>query len=361
MVAMSGGVDSSVAAALLKNQGYDVVGVFMRFWSESPKDNISLDDFVNRCCSLESERAARSVAEIIGIPFYSINVVQEFKKAIVDHFLREYGRGVTPNPCVVCNKEIKFKFLIEKAKSMGADLVATGHYARRGRVAGRGSQTAGYKLLKAKDRNKDQSYFLYNITQFQLVSYLFPIGDYLKPEVRKLAKKFKLPTWDRRESQEICFISDNDIKRFLSEYLHLKPGNIADVSGKIIGTHKGLALFTIGQRQGLGIGGGKPYYVVKLNRKKNQLVVTSNPKDSLLFRNNLTVKNVNWISGKKPKLPLQCLATVRYRHKPEKAMVTQKLKKYRVDFAKPQRAVTSGQSVVFYQGQEVLGGGVIGL
>ncbi len=373
-VAMSGGVDSSVAAALLVKQGYDVMGVFMHFWFEPPKEQFHLDNFVNRCCSLEAEKMARGVCEKIGIPFYTLNVAEDFKKAVVDYFLNDLRNGATPNPCVVCNKEIKFKLLLEKAKGFGADAVATGHYARRGRQMANGkwqmanqkiqilnkSQTAAFKLLKAKDKNKDQSYFLYNLTQSQLSRYLFPVGDYLKTDVRKMAKKLKLPVWNRPESQEICFISDNDIRRFISEHLDLTGGRIIDMSGKVLGAHKGLPLFTIGQRHGLGIGGGKPYYVVRMDYKTYELVVTSSPEDKALFCDALIAENVNWISGKLPLKPVKCQVSIRYRHKPEEAVVTfLKNGKYGVVFADPQRAVTAGQSVVFYKGEEVLGGGVI--
>jgi len=362
-VAMSGGVDSSLAAALLVKQGYDVMGVFMHFWSEAPKGQIELDEFVNRCCSLEAEKMARGVCKKIGIPFYTLNVAEEFKKAVVDYFLKELAKGVTPNPCVVCNKEIKFKLLLEKAESFGADLVATGHYARLRRkfkVQSSKFKVAEYHLLKAKDKNKDQSYFLYNLTQAQLAKYLFPIGDYLKTDVRKMAKKLGLPAWDRPESQEICFISDNDIKRFISARLDLTPGKIIDVTGKVLGTHSGLPLFTIGQRHGLGIGGGKPYYAVRMDYKTHELIITSNLEDRLLYRKDLVAESVNWISGKAPSRPVKCEATIRYRHKPEDAIVKSMSNgKCEVVFATPQRAVMPGQSVVFYQGNEVLGGGII--
>ncbi len=359
-VAMSGGVDSSVAAALLAKQGYDVVGVFMHFWSETPKGNLPLDEFVNRCCSLEAEKMARGVCKKIGIPVYALNIASEFKKAVVDYFLRELEKGNTPNPCVVCNKEIKFKLLLEKAAGLGADMVATGHYARLRRETRNKFKTPIYKLLRAKDKNKDQSYFLYNLTQSQLAKYLFPIGDYLKTDVRRMAKRLKLPVWDRPESQEICFISDNDVRRFISEHIKMIPGKIIDTDGKEVGAHNGLPLFTIGQRRGLGIGGGAPYYVVKLDYKNHNLIVTSDPNDKLLYRDNLIAENVNWVSGKVPLKPVKCKVTVRYRHKSEKAAVKSRKKgKCEVKFIAPERAVMPGQSAVFYEGNEVLGGGVI--
>ncbi|MBU3924730.1 tRNA 2-thiouridine(34) synthase MnmA [Patescibacteria group bacterium] len=359
-VAMSGGVDSSVAAALLVKQGYDVIGVFMHFWLETSKDELSSDEFANRRRSLEAEKTARGVCEKIGIPLYTLNAAREFKKAVVDYFLSELKKGATPNPCVVCNKEIKFKLLLEKAESFGADGVATGHYARKLKVKSEKLKVE-YHLLKARDKNKDQSYFLYNLTQSQLAKYLFPIGDYLKTDVRKMAKKFNLPAWNRPESQEICFISDNDIKRFIGAHLDLTPGKILDKSGKVIGRHAGLPLFTIGQRHGMGIGGGAPYYAVKMDYKTRELIVTSNPKDKMLYRDSLIAENVNWISGKMILETVKCKATIRYRHKPEEAIIKPLSDgKCEVVFAAPQRAAAPGQSVVFYRRNEVLGGGVIG-
>lgn len=353
IVAMSGGVDSSVAAALLKKQGYDVTGVFMHFWAEEPKDGIPLNDFVNRCCSLEAEKMAHRVCDILKVPFYSINIAAEFKKEVVDYFLAEFRSGRTPNPCIICNKEIKFKLLLRKAQELGADFIATGHYARKEFKKGL------WELLKAKDSNKDQSYFLYNITQEQLSHYFFPIGDYFKSDVRKLAKKFNLPTADRPESQEICFIADNDIRRFLKDHLKLTPGDIVDTAGKIIGRHEGLPLFTIGQRHGLGIGGGKPYYVASLDYGQNRLIVVSDSNDKELYKKVLIARDINWVSGKTPKFPFKCQATVRYRHKPEGATIEAAGDNVKVSFASPQRAITCGQSAVFYKGNEVLGGGVI--
>jgi len=362
-VAMSGGVDSSVAAALLKKQGYDVMGVFMRFWSEPPQGELELDEFANRCCSVEAEKMARNVCEKIGLPFYILNIAQEFKKAVVDYFLSELKKGATPNPCVVCNKEIKFKLLMEKAEGLGADFIATGHYARVKReTKNQKPKTKNYEyyLLKAKDKSKDQSYFLYNLTQSQLAKYLFPVGDYLKTDARKKAKKLDLPVWNRPESQEICFISDNNIRRFISEHLDLAPGKIIDTAGKVLGRHSGLPLFTIGQRHGLNIGGGAPYYAVKMDYKTQELIVTSDPEDKLLYRGNLVAEKVNWISGRGPQKSIKCQATIRYRHKMEEAIVKPLGKgKYEVSFERPQRAVTSGQSAVFYKGNEVLGGGII--
>lgn len=347
IVAMSGGVDSSVAAALLKKEGFDIVGVFMKFWSE--KDKKGLTCVANRCCTPESERKARLVAEKLGTPFYVFDFAKEFEKKVVDYFLRAHKIGLTPNPCVVCNKEIKFGLLFKKLLSLDADFIATGHYA--------GIKTnGGFKLLKGKDKAKDQSYFLWQLSQKVLEHTLFPVGHYTKTEVRKLAKKFKLPVIDIPESQEICFIHTT-ISDFLAEHLKSKPGKIIDTKGRVIGEHQGLWFYTIGQRKGIKIPQG-PYYVLDKDMKRNVLIVTKDEKD--LFRKELTAKDVNWISGGEPKLPLKVRAKIRYGHEPFPATIEKdKNDKIKVVFSKPQRAVTPGQSVVFYVGQDLLGGGII--
>lgn len=362
IVATSGGVDSSVAAALLKRAGYDVVGVFIKFWF-SGKEN------ENRCCSSESEKRARRVAKILNIPFYVFNFEKEFKRRIVDKFLDGYKKGITPNPCVVCNKEIKFGLLLEKALKLGADYVATGHYARLRREfpislshsRSENFQFSKYKLLKGRDKNKDQSYFLWQLNQKQLKHILFPVGDYTKTEVRKLAKRFNLPTFETPESQEICFVP-KDINDFLKKYLKPKPGPIAEQVHcgvkKIIGQHSGLHFYTIGQRKGIKLPGG-PYYVLDKDLKKNCLIVTKNEKD--LLKKELIVKNVNWTSGNLPKLPLKVKARIRYRHEPNMVTLTKNLRSkiLNLKFVRPQRAITPGQSAVFYRGEELLGGGII--
>jgi tRNA-specific 2-thiouridylase len=366
VVAMSGGVDSSVSAALLKRSGFDVVGIFMKFW----KDGKSAD---NSCCSIESEKLARAVAKQIGIPFYVLNAEKEFKKTVVDYFLAEYKKGNTPNPCVVCNKTIKFGFLINKALSLGADFVATGHYCRTGNArsatsfssllvtpfvpAGTSGPGAAKSLLprlyKGEDSNKDQSYFLWQLDQKQLSHVLFPVGGYTKSEVRKLAKKFKLPTAETPESQEVCFIQDTT-NNFLKKYLKSKPGKIIDKSGKILGQHQGLWFYTIGQRRGLEIQQG-PWFVVDKDFKKNILIVSKNEKD--LEKKELIAKDVNWITPQK--LPLNAEVKIRYKSNLAKAKISKNVKSIKIVFQKPQKAVTPGQSAVFYKGKELIGGGVI--
>jgi len=344
VVAMSGGVDSSVSAALLKQTGFNVVGVMMKFWKEG-------SDGKNRCCSIESEKLARLVAKKIGIPFYVINAEREFKKKVVDYFIKEYKSGNTPNPCVVCNKEIKFGLLIDKALKMGADYVATGHYAR---ILG-GSANKLF-LLKGRDIEKDQSYFLWQLNQKQLSKVLFPVGGYTKTQVRELAKKLDLPTAETPESQEVCFVQDTT-NNFLKKYLKAKPGNIVDGNGKLVGKHFGLCFYTIGQRKGLELPQG-PWFVVAKDFKKNILIVSKNKKD--LLSKDLIANNVSWISGKEPKLPIKIKARIRYRAKEAGATVYKlRGKNYKLVFDKPQQAITSGQSAVFFSGQQLLGGCII--
>ncbi|MFH1820463.1 MAG: tRNA 2-thiouridine(34) synthase MnmA [Candidatus Nealsonbacteria bacterium] len=336
--AMSGGVDSSVAAALLKKQGFNVIGVFMKFWS-GPSGDVKR---WNRCCSPDSEKRARETARVLGIPFYVFNFKREFKKKVVDYFLREYKAGTTPNPCVVCNKDIKFGLLLARGLALKADFLATGHYVRKD----------GNCLLKGKDKEKDQSYFLWQLNQKQVKKILLPMGKYTKKETRALARKFDLPVADVPESQEVCFIQ-NAIEEFLGRYLKEKPGQMVNQKGKVLGQHKSLAYYTIGQRKGIGLPGG-PYFVMGKDLKRNLLILTKNEKD--LLKKELSFKKANWISDKPPKLPLRVKAKIRYRHK-EASGVIKKGNKFVFD--KPQRAVTLGQSVVFYKGQEMLGGGII--
>jgi len=318
---MSGGVDSSVAAALLKKQGYDIRGVFIRFWSEPGKEGRK-----NLCCSYDSQLHAQAVAQKLNIELRIMNLEKEFKRGVVDYFLREYEKGRTPNPCVKCNQFVKFNL---------PGLLATGHYAI----------IKNNKLCRAKDNKKDQSYFLYNLTREQLENILFPVGEYTKEEVKIMAKKWQLPC-RKDESFDICFIAGKDHNKFLKRHLSLKPGNVINAKGDIIAQHQGLPLYTIGQRAGLGTG---LFYVLALDTKNNSLVVTD--KDEDLYSSKLEVEEIHWIN----KSAKKCLAQIRYGHEAVPALI----KKNFVFFDEPQRAITPGQSVVLYRGEELLGGGII--
>ncbi|MFA6919022.1 MAG: tRNA 2-thiouridine(34) synthase MnmA [Patescibacteria group bacterium] len=370
VVAMSGGVDSSVAAALLKSQGYEVLGIFMQFWFPSGEKYGE-----NRCCSLKSWQEAMQVAKIIDIPIYKVNFGKQFKKMIVDEFLKEYKAGHTPNPCVACNKFIKFDLLLKYAKTVfDADYLATGHYIRltslRASPQGRSvaiprdphgrSITASLgmtmEISRPNDLNKDQTYFLYNLKQQQLKHLLFPLGDYKKDEIRKLAKKLKLPIHDKPDSQEVCFVgaSHND---FLKKYLKPKIGKITDEQGTVLGKHDGLPLYTIGQRSGIGLSGG-PWYVAKMDFKKNVLIVTKKQERSEIFNNELKCSKVNWIINQTT-FPLKCQAQIRYHGQVANCLIEKKRAYFMVKFQEKQRAITPGQSIVFYSGKNLLGGGII--
>ncbi|HUT22013.1 MAG TPA: tRNA 2-thiouridine(34) synthase MnmA [Candidatus Bipolaricaulota bacterium] len=349
-VALSGGVDSSVAAFLLKKKGYDVFGVFAKFWSKEDGEKVR----ENICCSKESRDDAKRVCDMLGIPFYVVNLQMPFKEKVVDNFLLEYNAGKTPNPCVRCNQFIKFGELLDKVEKLGATHLATGHYSQ---VKKKGDQ---YHLYKGKDKEKDQSYFLYRLNQKQLSKIMFPVGHLTKPKVRKIAAKNGLPTAAKRESQEVCFVPSGDLQEFLADYLELKPGEIKDIdSKKVLGEHKGLALYTIGQRKGIGLAGG-PYFVVEKDDKDNVLYVTKDKNHEKLKFERLKLKNIQWLAGTRDgAFPLKCTAKIRYAS-PETAVVISKDKDgYFVEFKKPQWAVTPGQSIVFWKGKEVLGGTVI--
>ena len=356
IVGLSGGIDSSMAATLLKEQGYDVVGVFLHFWKE-PSQN---KNFENKCCSLESQQDARKIAQILDIPFYVVNVAKEFKKEVVDDFLKEIKAGQTPNPCVVCNKKIKFKILFKKMLEMKAAFVATGHYAKIQKI------NKKYHLYPASDSEKDQAYFLYNLSQKQLGKILFPLGPYKKTEIKKMAKKRNLPVFNKAESQNLCFTSEKSPNGFIRRNLALSSGDIILPNGQTIGQHEGLELYTIGQRKGINIGGTGPYYVAKRDFQKNQLIVTNNEKDENICQKNMQVKITNWVI-KEPKLPAKIKVKIRYRSheidcilKRKKVTNSKKQGIIEVEFLKPQKAVTPGQSAVFYGNKgEILGGGTI--
>jgi tRNA-specific 2-thiouridylase len=337
IIAISGGIDSAVAAAILKRADLDIGGVFMKL--------ADLPIFKER------EKKAIRVAKILGIPFSVLNLEKEFKNKVIDYFLKEYKKGLTPNPCVVCNKEIKFGLFLEKASALEADYIATGHYACLKEAKD------SIHLLRGKDKDKDQSYFLWQLNQKQLKKILFPVGNYTKSEVKRLAKRFKLPVLKMPESMEICFIQTK-INDFLSHYLKPKTGKIVNTKSEVLGEHQGLWFYTIGQRKGIKLPGG-PYYVLDKNLKKNILIVTKKEKD--LWKKELKARDVNWISGKKPKLPIIVKAKIRYRHRAAGATISynQKSKVYSLKFKVSQRAITPGQSVVFYRREELLGGGII--
>lgn len=357
-------MDSSVSAAILKKNGYDVVGVFMKFWSPrlgATRLTRGKSLYENRCCSLEAETDARKVAAKLGIPFYVIDARKEFKKRVVDYFIEEYKKGRTPNPCVECNRWIKFGFLMEKMLMLKADFIATGHYVRLRRISRRLT-----RLITAKDEKKDQSYFLWTLNQKQLKKFFFPIGDYKKSEVRPLAKKWGLPVFKKKDSQEICFIPNANIYEFLRKRIHANKGPIIMTDGRKVGEHEGLAFYTIGQRKGIKIGGIGPFYVVDKDFKKNALIVAQSDFNEALYKKEMMVSNVNWILGK-PRLPLRCKVKIRYMTKPVLATISKvqntcllaRQAKYKVLFGAPQRAITPGQSAVFYKNNELLGGGII--
>jgi tRNA-uridine 2-sulfurtransferase len=348
VVGLSGGVDSAVSAALLLKQGYSVTGVYMKNWSE---------DFGDFGCTWASDSEdARKVAQTLGVPFYIWDFEKEYRKKVVSYFLREYKKGRTPNPDVICNSEIKFKLFLDRALKLGADFVATGHYARIEKKKKRVGEE--YRLLKGIDPSKDQSYFLYTLKQRQLSRTLFPLGEYKKSEVRKMARKFKLPNADKKDSQGICFIGKINVSDFLKAHIKAKKGDILTVSGSVLGRHEGLPFYTIGQR-GMGLGGDGPYYVAYKNFKLNALIVTNKKDDPRLWRKKFTLSDLSW-TGNEPKMPFKARVAIRYHH-PEQPALIQKMNdaKLSVTFQVPQRAITEGQSAVIYKNDVLLGGGVI--
>ncbi len=367
---MSGGVDSSVAAALLVEQGYDVIGLMMRLWSEPGKEAH------NRCCTPDAMGHARHIAESLDIPFYVVDTKDVFHDTIVNFFIDGYASGVTPNPCLECNRHIRWEFLLNKALSLGAEYLATGHYARvrkkettdakrtdytdEKEIGGiREISGSKYQLLKAVDDKKDQSYVLSVMGQAQLRHAMFPVGGYTKTEIRELARKFNLPVAERPDSQDLCFLSDNDYRRFLTEHAPqvAQPGPIVDSSGKVLGQHQGLAFYTIGQRKGIGLAAPQPLYVLGTDPACNALVVGV---ESELGQTTMRVARINWVSGIAPTESFAAEVKVRYKAPPRRATITP-LDSTRagVTFEEPVRDITPGQGAVFYDGDVCLGGGII--
>jgi tRNA-specific 2-thiouridylase len=350
-IAMSGGVDSSVTAVLLKKMGHNVIGISMRLWDYSQVE----DNSFGTCCSLEDIYEARRVADTFGFPFYTLNLEADFSKSVVDYFVSSYLKGETPNPCLKCNELLKFQTLLRKVRELGCDYLATGHYAK----ISYDKKRERYILMRGKDRWKDQSYFLFTLTQEQLSRIIFPLGDYTKEEVRGLAREWGLQVAEKKESQEICFIPENDYSDFISQRDNKgSPGNIVDRSGKILGRHDGLFRYTIGQRKGLAIAAQNPLYVVQIDTANNCLVVGEREE---LQSEGLVADNLNWIGMSSLDSSKEVESKIRYRHSGVRSKIVP-LKgdeTVAVHFSEQQRAVTPGQAVVFYKGEEVLGGGWI--
>ncbi len=351
IVGMSGGVDSSVSVDLLQQQNYDVEGMFMKNWEE--------DDTLEVCSADEDVKDAQSVADKLGVKLHLRNFSSEYWDFVFEDFLHEYKIGRTPNPDILCNREIKFKTFLEHAEDLNANFMATGHYVDKDFHEGK------YRLLKGKDNNKDQSYFLYTITQKQLAFSLFPLGKIDKPAVRERAKALNLIVHDKKDSVGICFIGEKNFQTFLANYLKPNPGNIINKKGTVIGRHTGLMYYTIGQRQGLGIGGVRdakplPWFVAAKCHKNNALIAVQSDDENSLNSSMLFADQIHWISGQKPTFPLKCRAKSRYRQADQECTVYQEENDtIRVEFSQPQRAVTPGQSVVFYHDNVCLGGGII--
>ena len=352
IVAMSGGGDSSVTAALLLEQGYEVIGVTMQIWDPGVTE---VDGEHVGCCSLSAVEDARRVAQLLDIPYYVLNFRQIFERKVIDYFVGEYLSGKTPNPCIACNRYVKFESLLQKSVALGADYVATGHYARllRDQVLGR------HLIRRAKDRKKDQTYVLYNLTQDQIARTLMPLGDFTKEEVRRMAAERGLPTAEKPESQEICFVPDDDYTRFIEERAgsQVSPGPFVDTRGNLLGRHRGIPYYTIGQRRGLGIALGHRAYVVDIDPEKNAVVLGG---EEDLLAPSLESRDNNFIPFDRLSGPLRVEAQIRYNGRPDPAEISPlEDGGVRVIFDHPQKAITPGQSVVYYQDDLLIGGGII--
>jgi tRNA-specific 2-thiouridylase len=348
VIAMSGGVDSSIAAALLVKQGYEVIGMMLRLWSEPGTEK------TNRCCTPDAMAQARRVAAQLGIPFYAVDAQQAFRNRVVDYFIEGYTQGITPNPCLNCNRHIRWGFLLDRARTLGAQYMATGHYARLQK-----DPLGGIQLLRAQDKDKDQSYVLHVLTQEQLTHTLLPLGDYTKSQVRQLACELGLPVAERADSQDLCFLGDGDYRTFLARSVPqvISPGPILDQDGRMLGKHQGLAFFTIGQRKGLGIAAPRPLYVLNKDFQQNALIVGEKQH---LGKSELNVAEVNWIAGAPPIMPLRAQVKIRYRAAPVWATIPLLEKQgAHVILDQPLPNITPGQAAVFYDGEICLGGGVI--